>query len=371
MSEQKTVLVTGGSGYIGSWCVIGLLQQGYTVRTTVRSLAREAAVRAAIGTVVDAQDRLSFHAADLLSDSGWDAAAHGCDYVLHVASPVSIAEPKNPDDLIVPAREGTRRAVGAALRAGVKRVVLTSSVAAASPRAGMRESASDETQWTDLDDPRVGAYSRSKTLAERTAWDLVGAASGTTTTGATTLATVNPSVVLGPVLGRDFSDSVQVVQRLLSGKVPGLPRLGFCFVDVRDVADLHIRAMTAPEADGRGGGPPEGPSRRGRRQGADAPGPGPGPEAGGAVRQERGGRGAAPGRAANVRLGEGRESARLAAASAGRNRAGLRAKPYCREGDLSVRTWPSEARPLERQIAACKQAALHSNVRSAERSSAA
>ena len=251
MSRQETVLVTGGSGFIGSWCVIGLLQQGYTVRTTVRSLAREAAVRAAIGTVVDAQDRLSFHAADLLSDSGWDAAAHGCDYVLHVASPVSIAEPKNPDDLIVPAREGTRRAVGAALRAGVKRVVLTSSVAAASPRAGMRESASDETQWTDLDDPRVGAYSRSKTLAERTAWDLVGAASGTTTTGATTLATVNPSVVLGPVLGRDFSDSVQVVQRLLSGKVPGLPRLGFCFVDVRDVADLHIRAMTAPEAAGQ------------------------------------------------------------------------------------------------------------------------
>lgn len=250
MSEQKTVLVTGGSGYIGSWCVIGLLQQGFTVRTTVRSLAREAAVRAAIGTVVgtgvDPQDRLSFHAADLTSDAGWDAAAHGCDYVLHVASPVSIAEPRNPDELIVPAREGTRRAVGAALRAGVKRVVLTSSVAAASPRAGMRESASDERQWTDLDDPNVGAYSRSKTLAERTAWDLVGAASGTTT-----LATINPSVVLGPVLGRDFSDSVQVVQRLLSGKVPGLPRLGFCFVDVRDVADLHIRAMTAPEAAGQ------------------------------------------------------------------------------------------------------------------------
>ena len=255
MSRQETVLVTGGSGFIGSWCVIGLLQQGYTVRTTVRSLAREAAVRAAIGTVVgtgvDPQDRLRFHAADLTADPGWDAAADGCDYVLHVASPVSIAEPRNADELIVPAREGTRRAVAAALRAGVKRVVLTSSVAAASPRttsprAGMRESASDERQWTDLDDPRVGAYSRSKTLAERTAWDMVGAASGTTT-----LATINPSVVLGPVLGRDFSDSVQVVQRLLSGKVPGLPRLGFCFVDVRDVADLHIRAMTAPEAAGQ------------------------------------------------------------------------------------------------------------------------
>lgn len=247
---EETVLVTGGSGYIGSWCVIGLLQQGYTVRTTVRSLGREPAVRAAIGTVVDPQDRLSFHAADLTADAGWDAAVAGCDYLLHVASPIAIAEPRNADDLIVPARDGTRRAVGAGLKAGVKRIVLTSSVAAASPRTGARESASDETVWTDLDDPKVSAYSRSKTLAERTAWDLVGAASGATT-GTTTMATVNPSVVLGPILSRDFSDSVQVVQRLLSGKVPGLPRLGFSFVDVRDVADLHIRAMTAPEAAGQ------------------------------------------------------------------------------------------------------------------------
>jgi dihydroflavonol-4-reductase len=246
MSGQGPVLVTGGSGFIGSWCVIGLLQQGYTVRTTVRSLGRESAVRSAIGKVVDPQDRLSFHATGLTVDAGWDAAASGCDYILHVASPVAVSEPKNADELIVPARDGTRRAVGAALRAGVKRVVLTSSVAAASPRAGARESVSDETVWTDLDDPKVSAYSRSKTLAERTAWDLIRASGG-----ATTLATVNPSVVLGPVLSRDFSASVQVVERLLSGGVPGLPRLGFCFVDVRDVADLHIRAMTAPEAAGQ------------------------------------------------------------------------------------------------------------------------
>ncbi len=251
MSKPETVLVTGGSGYIGSWCIIALLQQGYTVRTTVRNLAREGAVRAAIGKVVDPQDRLAFHAADLTSDAGWDAAAGGCDYLLHVASPIAIAEPRNADDLIVPARDGTRRAVGAALRAGVKRVVLTSSVAAASPSGGTRESTSDEAVWTDLDDPKVTAYSRSKTLAERTAWDLVAAASANATGATTTLATVNPSVVLGPVLGRDFSDSVQVVQRLLSGRVPGLPRLGFSFVDVRDVADLHIRAMTAPEAAGQ------------------------------------------------------------------------------------------------------------------------
>jgi nucleoside-diphosphate-sugar epimerase len=246
MTGQGPVLVTGGSGFIGSWCVIGLLQRGHTVRTTVRSLARESAVRAAIGSVVDPQDRLSFHAAELTADAGWEQAASGCTHVLHVASPVVASEPKNADVVILPARDGTRRVVDAALKAGVKRVVLTSSVAAASPRDDARESASDETVWTDLDDPRTGAYSRSKTLAERTAWDLVRASDG-----ATTLSTVNPSLVLGPVLSRDFSASVQLVERLLSGRVPGVPRLGFSIVDVRDVADLHIRAMTAPEAAGQ------------------------------------------------------------------------------------------------------------------------
>ena len=246
MSGPGTVLVTGGSGFIGSWCVIELLRRGYAVRTTVRNLARESAVRAAVGKVVDPQDRLSFHAVELTADVGWDAAASGCEYMLHVASPVVAAEPKDADELIVPARDGTRRAVSAALKAGVKRVVLTSSVAAASPRAVAGEGATDESVWTDLDDPRVGAYARSKTLAERAAWNLID-----TSTGATTLATVNPSMVIGPVLSRDFSPSVQVVERLLSGRVPGLPRLGFSFVDVRDVADLHVRAMIAPEAAGQ------------------------------------------------------------------------------------------------------------------------
>ena len=246
MSDQKTVLVTGGSGYIGGWCVIGLLQQGYTVRTTVRDLAREAGVRAALGTVVDPGDRLSFFAANLTEDAGWDQAVEGCDYVLHVASPLGVPPPKDPNDLINPARDGALRALNAAIKAGVKRVVMTSSVASTSPPVGAPSGVNDETVWTDSDDVRHGGYPRSKTIAERAAWDLM-ASSG----GATTLATVNPALVLGPVFGADFSDSVQLVQRLLSGKVPGLPRLGFNIVDVRDVADLHIRAMTNPAAAGQ------------------------------------------------------------------------------------------------------------------------
>ena len=246
MSDQKTVLVTGGSGFIGGWCVIGLLQQGHAVRTTVRNLAREAEVRTALGKAVDAQGRLSFFAADLMSDAGWDAATDGCDYVLHVASPLGVAEPKNPDDLIVPAREGAKRAINAAIKAGVKRVVMTSSVAATSKGSHVGDSLSDESVWTDPDERGLSAYARSKTLAERAAWDLIK-----TSGGSTTLATVNPALVLAPVLSRDFSDSVQVVQRLLSGKVPGIPRLGFNIVDARDVADLHIRAMTTSEAAGQ------------------------------------------------------------------------------------------------------------------------
>ncbi|MFL5295008.1 MAG: NAD-dependent epimerase/dehydratase family protein [Phenylobacterium sp.] len=240
----ETVLVTGGSGYIGGWCVARLLQRGYVVRTTVRDLAKEPAVRAAIGKVADPGNRLAFHAVNLMSDDGWDAAVEGCDYVLHVASPLGVAEPKDPDELITPAREGAKRAIGAAIRAGVKRVVQTSSVAATS-KSDRGDWTSDETTWTDADDKATGAYAKSKTLAERAAWELIGTAGGKTS-----LAVVNPTLVLGPLLDADASGSVQVVERLLSGRVPGVPRLGFNVVDVRDVADLHIRAMTDPKAAG-------------------------------------------------------------------------------------------------------------------------
>lgn len=233
----ETVLVTGGSGYIGGWCVATLLQKGYVVRTSVRDLSKEPAARAAIASVADPGNRLSFHALSLTSDDGWDAATEGCDYVLHVASPVAVSDPKNPDDLIRPAREGARRAVGAAIKAGVKRVVLTSSVAAAN-KGSSKGWTSDETVWSDVDDPKLSVYAKSKTLAERAAWEMIHAQSGHTQ-----MATVMPALVLGPVMSRDFSESVQVVERLLSGRVPGLPRLGFNVVDVRDVAELHVRAM--------------------------------------------------------------------------------------------------------------------------------
>jgi dihydroflavonol-4-reductase len=241
----QTVLVTGGSGYLGGWCVIELLRRGHTVRTTVRDLSsREAQVRAAVSSEVDPGDRLTVLAADLTSDEGWPAAVEGCDYVLHVASPFPPKQPKDPDDLIKPAREGTLRVLRAGLDGGVKRVVVTSSVAAIRLADGAPSRPLDETDWTDPDSPGLTPYVRSKTIAEQSAWDLVRERGEEDR-----LAVVNPGAIIGPVLNDDLSYSLQAIQRLLDG-MPGMPRLGFSLVDVRDVADLEIRAMTAPEAGG-------------------------------------------------------------------------------------------------------------------------
>jgi dihydroflavonol-4-reductase len=243
-ADGQTVLVTGGSGFLGGWCVIELLQRGYTVRTTVRDLAKEPQVRAAVESQVDPGDRLTVLAADLMSDEGWPAAIAGCDYVLHVASPFPPKQPKDPDDLIVPARDGTLRVLRAALDAGVKRVVITSSVAAIRLTDGAEPRPLDERDWTDPDSPGLTPYVRSKTIAERAAWELVRERGQEDR-----LAVINPGGIIGPVLNDDFSYSLEAVGRLLQG-APGNPRLGFTFVDVRDVADLEIRAMTAPEAGG-------------------------------------------------------------------------------------------------------------------------
>ena len=243
--ETKTVLVTGGSGYLGSWCVVELLRRGYRVRTTVRDLAREAEVRAAVATQVDAGDRLTVLAADLLEDAGWADAVSGCDHVLHVASPFPPRQPKDPDELIVPARDGTLRVLGASLDAGVERVVVTSSVAAISGSGRpVHGRPLDERDWSDPDNPKLSPYACSKTVAERAAWDFMRERDATDK-----LATVNPGAIIGPVLSDDRSFSLQAIERLLGG-MPGVPRIGFSFVDVRDVADLEIRAMTAPEAGG-------------------------------------------------------------------------------------------------------------------------
>lgn len=242
--EIKTVLVTGGSGFLGGWCLVELLRRGYQVRTTVRERSREAEVRARIAPEVDAGERLSVHVADLLGDEGWAEAVAGCDYVMHVASPFPPAQPKDPDELIVPAREGTLRVLRAALDAGVERIVVTSSVAAVRGGVVSASAPLTEADWTDGDDTRLQPYTRSKALAERAAWDLVEERGARER-----LATVNPGAILGPVLSDDRSFSLEMVERLLRG-MPGTPRIGFSVVDVRDVADLQIRAMTAPAAGG-------------------------------------------------------------------------------------------------------------------------
>jgi nucleoside-diphosphate-sugar epimerase len=238
--NDQLVLVTGGSGFIGAHCIKRLHEDGYRVRTTVRSLAREPEVRELVG-----DGPLEVVAADLTADEGWAEAVAGCSYVLHVASPFPLAQPKHEDDLIVPARDGALRVLRAAHAAGVKRVVLTSSFAAIGYGHGHPDKVYDETSWTDVDGGGVSAYAKSKTIAERAAWDFVESDGA-----GLELATVNPVAVLGPLLGPDASTSIELVKRLIDGSMPGTPKVAYGIVDVRDVADLHVRAMTAPEAAG-------------------------------------------------------------------------------------------------------------------------
>ncbi|MBY0582639.1 MAG: aldehyde reductase [Sphingomonas sp.] len=237
-----TALVTGGSGYIASFVIRQLIAEGWSVNTTIRSLAREPEVRAALDVPAD---RLRFFAADLLSDAGWADAVTGCSHVVHVASPLPTGAVKHEDDLIVPAREGALRALRHAKAAAVKRVVMTSSVAAIAYGHGKKIGRYTEADWTDVNGPQVHAYAKSKTLAERAARDWMA------TEGAgMEYCSVNPAAVLGPVLSADFSGSIEIITRLLSGSLPGLPNFGFGVVDVRDVADLHVRALTADGMDG-------------------------------------------------------------------------------------------------------------------------
>jgi nucleoside-diphosphate-sugar epimerase len=241
-----TVLVTGGSGFLGSHCILRLLADGHQVRTTVRTPGRESDVRAMLKSAgAKPDDGLSFVAADLEADAGWDAAMRGCDVVLHVASPFPQQMPDDENVLIVPARHGTLRVLRAARDAGIRRVVVTSSFAAVGYGHPQRDQPFTEEDWTDLNGA-VTAYVKSKTLAERAAWDFV-AREGQ----GMELIVINPTGILGPVLGPDYASSIALVKRLLDGGIPGCARLYFGLVDVRDVADLHVRAMTHPDAAGQ------------------------------------------------------------------------------------------------------------------------
>ena len=241
---MTTVLLTGASGYIGKHITLQLLNQGFKVRASVRSLSKSAEVKNAVKPhLLDSSDldsRLTFVELDLDKDSGWDAALTGIDVLMHTASPFPIASPKDENDLIRPAVDGTLRALKAAKSAGVNRVILTSSNAAVygcDLPAGKSEY--DETMWTDVNHPigRV-AYTKSKTLAEKAAWDFVSSQAPQIE-----LTTINPVLVLGAPLDNNFGSSISVVERIMKGKDPMLPDLRFSIVDVRDVAQMHVQAI--------------------------------------------------------------------------------------------------------------------------------
>ena len=246
MTEQL-VLVTGGSGFIAGHVILQLLDQGYRVRTSVRSIQREEYVRAVLADAGMVRgEALEFVAADLLSDEGWDDAVVGVDFVVHTASPVQPGHVDDEDDLIVPAREGALRVLRAARDGGVRRVVVTSAFHAVSWGHPHTDHVFTEADWTILDGPGVDAYGRSKTLAERAAWDFIAAEGGRME-----LTTMLPVAVMGPVMGSEITGSNHLVQAMLKGAMPGFPQLYIPIVDVRDVAAAHILAMTTPAAAGQ------------------------------------------------------------------------------------------------------------------------
>jgi dihydroflavonol-4-reductase len=241
---SETVLLTGVSGFIAKHVALRLLNAGFDVRGTVRRLDRGDEVRAALAPhLSDGAGRLTFVQADLESDSGWAEAMTGISAVVHTASPFPIAQPKDPQDLIRPAVEGTRRVLEAAAKAGIKRVVLTSSTVAVLNET-KPDVLQDESDWCDVTLPSTTAYAMSKTLAERAAWDLAKAK-------ALKLTTINPGLVLGPPLDEHYGSSLGLVERLLKGKDPMLPSFGFPTVDVRDVAEMHLRALQQPDTAGK------------------------------------------------------------------------------------------------------------------------
>lgn len=244
-THDTQVLVTGGTGFIAQHCILVLLKNGYRVRTTVRSLAREAEVRQHLREGgAEPGDRLGFVVADLGSDAGWAEAAAGCAHVMHGASPTPSGAQTSEEDWVRPAVDGNLRVLRAAREAGVKRVVLTSAFGAICAGHGPMKRPFNDDDWSDLTNPNVWPYQKSKTLSEQAAWDFIAREGG-----GMELSAVNPVAVLGPVLGADYSHSIRLIKNMLAGQ-PGMPKINSGFVDVRDVADLHLRAMTHEAASG-------------------------------------------------------------------------------------------------------------------------
>ncbi|PCJ24638.1 MAG: aldehyde reductase [SAR86 cluster bacterium] len=245
--SSSQVLVTGGTGFVGAYCILQLLQQGHVVRTTVRSLDRKAEVLDMLknGGLENA-DNLSFIEADLVKDNNWQQAMAGCEYVLHVASPIGLEMPKEENDMIQPAVQGTLRVLKAARDAGVKRVVLTSSFGAVSYGYPKGDRTFTENDWTILDDKTLSPYIKSKAMAEKAAWDFIESESGELE-----LTVINPTGIFGPTLSKRLSSGFEVLNRMLDGSMKACPKISFAVVDVRDVADLHIRAMNNPKAAGQ------------------------------------------------------------------------------------------------------------------------
>jgi dihydroflavonol-4-reductase len=240
----KTVLVTGGTGFVGIHCIVQLLQQGYSVKTTLRSLNRkEEVINMLINNGLSSFDNITYVEADLSKDAHWAEAVSGCTYVLHVASPIGLQRPKHDDEFIKPAVEGTLRVLKAAQKAGVKRVVLTSSFGAVGYSHTDVTKPITEESWTNPNDRSLSAYLRSKTLAELAAWDFI-AKSG----NGMELSVINPVGIFGPTPGPDLSGGLEIIKRLLTGSMKACPNISFGIVDVRDVADLHLRAMVHTSA---------------------------------------------------------------------------------------------------------------------------
>ena len=259
--KETTVLVTGASGFIGMHCVLQLLEQGYLVRGTVRSRAKETELRETLAQHTKFAENFSVAEADLTNDEGWAEAASGCRFALHVASPIPRVPPAHEDELIVPAREGALRVLRACSDAGVERVVMTSSTAAVLYGRD-RSKIFDESDWSVVDSPKIGAYEKSKTLAEQAAWDFIESLPESVNTDSANtegggeqrakleLAVINPGLVLGPILNADYGTSGEVVKKLMDRDFPAVPNFNWSLIDVRDVAAAHLAAMTVPEAAG-------------------------------------------------------------------------------------------------------------------------